>query len=359
MDCEKIREKLSEYDEGLLPQDEAGRVAEHLASCAQCREAYENLMKTVAHLRNLDDVEPPEWFTAKVMARVKDEAGRREVRWRAIFRPFPVKLPLGAVATALIAIAALYIYRADQSVTTVIPAEHPGIQMQPFRQDKRAEQNRGNTEQILRSPAARPQEARKKEAPATKPAAPTMTGATDNAVELPSKEAQRKDYGGSESAPQPMLQAELKEQGAGTREGHVPDAPGSTPAARDKASVPSAVGSAAPAAPSPLRYSRQESRESVARSSAFRPTFTLSVADAARAREEISQLLSRTGSRIVSELSLTGKTTLTCELAADKLPEMREGLGKIGGVREKGLPDVSGREKVKVVIEIREIPGRN
>jgi hypothetical protein len=360
MDCERTREKLSEHAEGLLPKDEAAQVAEHLASCEKCRETYDDLLKTVAHLKNLEEVAPPEWFTERVMARVKEEAARREGRGRAPSRLFPPKLPLAAAATVLIAIAALYIYRANQSVTTILPVRSPEVRLQPFTPHNEAEQENAGGKPIVRRPAPAPKEAAKREAPAAPlPGPPGTAGAPALADKGLAKAPAGKDYGATGNAPPPLLQVAPTGRPAGSEEGRVPPgAAESAAAVRGGASVPKAVGSATPAAPAPLRYRFEEKKKAAGYVPTVGPSLTLSVRDAARAREDIAKLLSQTGARVINEQSLAGRTTLTCELDAAKVREMRQGLERLGELRERRPLDGLGRGKVRITIEIRETPGR-
>lgn len=113
MDCPRIKEMLSGYLDGALGPADNKVVEEHLASCAQCSVQLEDLRRTIAGLRGLDDVDPPAWFTQRVMARIREERPRGSLL-RRLFFPLHVKVPLQTAATVLIAVATIYIFRTMQ-----------------------------------------------------------------------------------------------------------------------------------------------------------------------------------------------------------------------------------------------------
>lgn len=114
MECNRIQEKLSEYIEGPIPLDEKMLVEEHLKSCEKCREALSELKKTIGHIKNQEEIEPPSWLTQKVMAKIRAEAEPKKGLFEKLFYPLHIKLPVGAVATIAIAVTTIYIFKAIQ-----------------------------------------------------------------------------------------------------------------------------------------------------------------------------------------------------------------------------------------------------
>ena len=55
MNCDEVRDSLEAYDAGELPQDEAERIADHLASCRGCEVECEGLRELAADLRHSRD----------------------------------------------------------------------------------------------------------------------------------------------------------------------------------------------------------------------------------------------------------------------------------------------------------------
>lgn len=111
MECNNIQEKLSSYiDDRLLP-DEKAQVDEHLRGCPECSRSFEELKKTIALTRGLDEVEPPPWLEQKVMANIRQGERRKEGLLQKLFFPVHIKVPLEIVATVAIAVTAFFVFR--------------------------------------------------------------------------------------------------------------------------------------------------------------------------------------------------------------------------------------------------------
>ncbi|MBP1720644.1 MAG: putative rane protein [Deltaproteobacteria bacterium] len=117
MDCKHIEEKLPAYLEGALPPEEVKLVEGHLVACPNCRLALEHLVKAGKLVRELDEAEPPPWLKQRIMERVREERERREGFLRRLFYPLHIKLPATALATVMIAVFAVYIFRAVEPET--------------------------------------------------------------------------------------------------------------------------------------------------------------------------------------------------------------------------------------------------
>ena len=120
--CSNIREQLSAYIDGKLSAEDLKFIEGHLAECPQCSAAFADIKKVVAHLQGLEQVEPPAWFTQKVMARVRalesPSEGKGLLNW--FFQPFYMKVPVGALATSLLAVTTYFIF---QGVVGDMPTE--------------------------------------------------------------------------------------------------------------------------------------------------------------------------------------------------------------------------------------------
>ncbi|MEE9524427.1 MAG: DUF2275 domain-containing protein [Thermodesulfovibrionales bacterium] len=116
MECVKVKERLSDYIEGILSVEEKKLFDEHLGSCGKCSEILSDLRKTIDHLHGLEEVEPPPWMTQKVMASVREEAETKKSIWQRLFYPIHIKLPLEAVGAVLVAVTALYVFQSVQPV---------------------------------------------------------------------------------------------------------------------------------------------------------------------------------------------------------------------------------------------------
>ena len=112
MECQEIRKKLSAYREGMVSPEEQELMEQHLASCRPCSTALNELDRAGEALKNLEEVEPPPWMKQRIMARVREEAEQKKGFLRKLFYPLHVKVPLEAFATVLIAVVAVYVFRA-------------------------------------------------------------------------------------------------------------------------------------------------------------------------------------------------------------------------------------------------------
>jgi hypothetical protein len=112
MECKDIREKLSAYLEGSVSPEESRLIEEHLNSCQECRTSLADLKKAGELVKNLGEVEPPAWLTPKIMSRVRAEEEKKRGIFQKLFYPLHIKVPIEALATVLIAVTAVYVFRA-------------------------------------------------------------------------------------------------------------------------------------------------------------------------------------------------------------------------------------------------------
>ena len=73
MGCDDIRDRLSEYIDGILPRPDATQVRDHLLSCSDCRTELKKLQRTVNLLRSLPQVPAPAGFALRLEARLAEQ----------------------------------------------------------------------------------------------------------------------------------------------------------------------------------------------------------------------------------------------------------------------------------------------
>lgn len=107
-------ELLSVYLDGEANPQEERRVADHLASCAACRQRLEGARRVVSDLRRLPPVEVPSVLAARVKERVAAERAAAAGRWAAGLRSWSLRwlavpparpsfgTPLGAALALLV-----------------------------------------------------------------------------------------------------------------------------------------------------------------------------------------------------------------------------------------------------------------
>ena len=133
INCAHCKEQLSTYLDGIMTAEEKKLIEEHLSTCEQCKVAFSELKKTEETLRSLEEVEPPPWFTQKIMNRVREEAEPKKGLLQRLFYPFHIKIPIEAFATCLVVVLALFVYKntepemkalhRPEEIATVTPQE--------------------------------------------------------------------------------------------------------------------------------------------------------------------------------------------------------------------------------------------
>ncbi|MDN5348124.1 MAG: hypothetical protein PWP65_1688 [Clostridia bacterium] len=91
MRCHQAQELFSPYLDGILSPTQKLLLEKHLANCPNCREELVAWEETVAAIRNLKLLDPPEDFSLKV----KERLPQKRFLWRRF-------LPLGAAAAVLL-----------------------------------------------------------------------------------------------------------------------------------------------------------------------------------------------------------------------------------------------------------------
>jgi anti-sigma factor RsiW len=105
VDCARVRDRLSEYLDGVLPIEDAAGVREHLARCPHCLEVHASMSRLVEQMGHMEQVSEPAGFLERVNARLDRASPLRRIgHW--LFVPVKAKLPLdlgvAAVAAVLI-----------------------------------------------------------------------------------------------------------------------------------------------------------------------------------------------------------------------------------------------------------------
>jgi anti-sigma factor RsiW len=129
MECEKVRDRFSSLLENELDPLEEKIIREHLASCSECQEDLQQFTKTMQWVHSVKEVEVPDGFLSEIYKKM--EEGKRkaplieETRWQWFRHPFPLKLPVQAVAMVAIVFLVLYLTKMMPVETSrVKEAEH-------------------------------------------------------------------------------------------------------------------------------------------------------------------------------------------------------------------------------------------
>ncbi len=350
MECKGIREKLSAYLEGTLPSEEKRFIEEHLNSCPQCSTTLEDLKKTGEFVRNLEEVGPPAWMTQKIMARVRAEQDKKRGIFQKLFYPLHIKVPIEALATVLIAVVAVYVFRAVEpemksmpvppAVGPIItreeapkPSREPGAAaLAPPAKEEIKEQpgkDKGTVAPGAPAPAAGARQEEKLSL--SRPAEEPLAGKKKEAVAERKEELVRaagvlKKQESSElkAAPQPALQERespaLSDLARDTRE------------RKKLAAAPKAMETAA-IKPEPVEVS-------------------VTVKDVRVASSEVETFLGQAGARNIKKESHEGREVLTAELKAQSVREFLEKLKAAGEVKEKVVSSDIAEGNIAIRVEI-------
>ena len=312
--CSKFREQLSAYIDGELGADEIRQIEEHLKACAQCSGARDDLRKSVAHLNSLDQVEAPPWLTQRVMARIKAEGVKTEGAGflEKLFRPLYVKVPLGALATVVLAVTTYFFFQ------DVIPQI----------QDKQPEQ-------YTEAPA---------KVPATKET-PERAGVLKKKLDAGGRTADDRTVRKAEQGDMPRQKAEVaapgqQEMRAEAMKEAAPTSVPSAPSERTDLKMKRAIEAKKDAFESGQgSIARDESKSRLAPAPSatnagpamaekVSALFHVSAEDPADAGRQIAGALTRLGGKYVKTDSDEAKTIVRAELDAAQLEEFLEALKK-------------------------------
>jgi hypothetical protein len=125
--CQDFEKRLPAYQEGLISGQDQKDLEDHLRSCVPCRLAFQDLNATRNLLGRLQEVDPPPWFTRKVMARVREEAAGKRGLLRKLFYPLHIKIPLEAVASILVVVLAVYVFKATDPEMPLLTAPSESV----------------------------------------------------------------------------------------------------------------------------------------------------------------------------------------------------------------------------------------
>lgn len=104
MVCNEVKERLSEYLDGVLPKETKTWVDQHLSACTGCRKELESLKTVVRELNTLHQLEAPGDFLQQLHARMTERPWHQRLL-RSLYLPVRFKVPIqvaGAVTVAIL-----------------------------------------------------------------------------------------------------------------------------------------------------------------------------------------------------------------------------------------------------------------
>ena len=111
MNCAEVEKRLPDLlDDAFADNDETRRFEDHIAGCWRCREERDSILECQRLVAALPVLEPPSGFVTRVMAQVREEAHRPNLRhW--LYGLLSLKSPIRVTAILLIGILSLYVYQ--------------------------------------------------------------------------------------------------------------------------------------------------------------------------------------------------------------------------------------------------------
>jgi hypothetical protein len=351
MECKGIRERLPAYlEKGVTAQEET-LIERHLSTCRKCARVLLDLKRTEEIVKDLDRVEPPPWMTQKVMSRIRAEEEKKGGVIQKLFFPLHVKIPVQAFATVVIAVVAIYVFKAVEPQMKTVPP--PSAPEQVFSKEETPEPTPG-TKTDSKVPGSK---AAVKE-PAQRYPKEGLARRADEKSREPLGEEKRASAESKEG---------LSIPGAGTS---LPAEPPSQPAVvkkrevlQDRGEGPSRSQRASPA-PAPIE--KDEAVGSIGltkslsvakeRGKADQTRATVRVGDVSTAMKEVEELLARLGAQKIEKESLPNLSVITAELRTEKMQELFADLMVIGEVGVSSPSPTSAGEGVRIRIEILRNP---
>lgn len=367
MSCKNIRDSLSPYLEGLVSAEEKRAIREHLDQCSQCRAALEDLKKTQALLNSMDEVEPPPWMAAKIMARVRDEAEEASRKgWRKFFYPFHIKIPLQAFATILVVVLAVQLYKTTEPrfdpMSGRMAAKAPVVSedaRQGVQQSAPILPEAPVAEKTLRS-KAKPAEPAKESLPAPDPGRDAFQagGADLTKQEMPNPAAEIPAGTGAgndtvlKMAPAPAPSARMKAMPPSAPAAVMPEYPYAAAAqSRAKAKADMEMTAERSYRAEKKAMSRDFALKSMAPEKSQAPVeITLRTIDSANAGRQVEVFLNKMGAANVSRKAEDGRQIITAETNREGAVALVGKLNEMGKASPAPAQWPSGRFAIKIEI---------
>ncbi|NVN98056.1 MAG: DUF2275 domain-containing protein [Geobacteraceae bacterium] len=351
MEHTEVRRNLSAYIDDAVDPATRETINGHLAGCASCSRALHELEQTLAHLKELPEVEPPPWLTTRIMATVREEAGQKRSFWQKLLLPLHIKLPLEALALLCICVTGFYLARMNESpvAPTEVPVQSPQAQPELKQQPAAIPQTSPEPQAAKKAVPQKPDDRKAEYAPPPpqSTAAPIHPPPAEPRITAPqappaAKDWNQPDYGMQQrdAARRYVTEMEAMQKS----EGHK--------AARSMKKSPSPA--ATMGNDGTFQTYRQEKAE------ASRPgaadgfsgkAVSLTVADPLKAVESIERAVTDLGGRIIRRSYADDGHLLVVQLEMGALPELTGRLERIGRLTTR--PDLSSSVNGKINLTIR------
>ncbi len=315
MECGQIQKRMPAYVDGMDSPEERAFIERHLATCIPCRNALEEYQKAREVLKGLEEVDPPPGFTQKIMAQVREEKERGGI-FKKLFYPLHVKVPIQAVATIVIAVLAIQIYRSIEPQKGAVTPYGVTVPAAPKEEPRKEKKEKEDKQEVSISPATKSPQAEIRKVEKAQQKAETSQTKEKTALAPTSIGAGAAPSRDMERAEAPLAQKRARMQ---------PEAP--TPSPK--------MEMASPRQAEPF-------------------TLRLAADDIAAAGKTVESVLRDLGGERV-ERSLSGETEIvTADLPAQRMKDLFEKLRSFSEAKEKDLASKPAEGIIALRIEIRQ-----
>ncbi|MBA4389950.1 MAG: hypothetical protein C0399_03330 [Syntrophus sp. (in: bacteria)] len=360
--CGDIENKLSAYLDGAVSAGEKQLIEEHLADCAHCSATLSELKKTGDLLRSLEEVDPPPWFTQKIMVRVREEATSKKGLFEKLFYPFHIKIPIEVMATCLVAVLVFSVYRTSGPEIKVLHEPQESLTTIPQelarKQDDGAPPAAKITSPGLKADSDIFPEKQKNKITVVVPGIKVRSGLqydTDG-VAPPGTAPERYMAENKSAIKGKYIEQEMKAEVSLRKS----DSLAMQERAPSPAPLPKAAGGIAssqegtspePVTAKKLRVAKELQPTAPMQQDRF--SIALRTNNAETALRETEELLNRFGARHINIISRHDNfTILIADLPGQKIKEFLDTLKTIGNIKENVLPAPSQEEYIRISIEI-------
>jgi hypothetical protein len=363
--CQDFEKRLPAYQEGLVSGQDKKDLEDHLRSCAICRLALQDLNRTKDLLGRLQEIDPPPWFTQKVMARVREEAEGKRGLLRKLFYPLHIKIPLEAMASILVVVLAVYVFKTTEPEMPLLRA--PSESVSPIPKDFAYRDKGKGVASVPASPTSpiTPQNLETKTATGGRlekdqdPHQLSGSGALrDNKMEEKRPLAARSPEQPATEIPKELFANKMEEPGS-------PVAPMKKMESAESKPAPAQAPKAAMKEKDREKPEDLESREAKGKSASDRSTvgqtavyksapigITLQVLDVREAGQKALDLLQHLGAKNVHRETNREMEIITAAVTSPAIPNLLDQLNTLGTVQRKGPLPPTPEGPVSIRIEI-------
>jgi len=346
MNCKDVENNLPLYEDNLLSDAEKQAIEQHMQSCSKCAKAFTQLQKTGRLVEGLEEVETPPWFKQKIMSRVRKEAEKKSLvqKW---FYPLRIKIPVQIMATIVVAVFAVYIYRSVNEQMKVVMLPTSPTPVMETKKDQFSEQTTKLSETdrtIMKKKGYVPEGVQnEKIVPQDLPAgssAVKMQGLKQS-MQLENEHARAMD----------MAKNVKGEESFDRKDAYFATLP-EKQTEQAKIVLPSSVGLERKNEGYVLGYSMKQSAAPAKQIIMPKAVFSLLVANTNAALGEVEKILKKYEAKKIVKQTPNGKVFLTAEIKAQKMDDFVVQLKTIGRVEERDMPVDSVQGDISVVVEI-------